>query len=116
MQNNSTIPKSRGWRRHHELRAQDAAAKAAIERALLAELGRPASARDQLAAEQLAALTVWARVLERRGKFKDAAAIRSEINRVIKASGFKPEPAASPKPAPGQQLQDIFASIVGERA
>ena len=96
MPNESTIatsvPKSRGWRRYQELRKQDAADKIDIMRGLLDGLGRPSTMADRLAAEQIASLTVWARILERRGRFEAAAEVRDQITRTQRANNFKPAP------------------------
>jgi hypothetical protein len=90
---------ARGWRRHHELRKQDAAERDRIAAALLDGLGRDPTEPDKIAAEQIAALTVWARVQERRGDFKGAAATRQQLTQAWRASPtFKPQPA-SQKPA-----------------
>jgi uncharacterized membrane protein YccC len=82
----------------HELRQQDSTAQAEIVAGLIADLGRSATTADQLAVEQIAALTIHARRLERRGSFDKAAAIRDQITRATRAFGVaKPQPA---KPAP----------------
>jgi hypothetical protein len=92
-------PKSRGWRRVAELRRQDEAAKQEIITGLINDLGRPATMNDRLAIEDIASLTIWARTLERRAKFADAAAVRDQISRARRASGIKPAPrVAVPKP------------------
>jgi len=89
---------SRGWRRVHELKRLDEAAKQEIISGLLSGLGRPATMADQIAVEQIAALAVHARRLERRNQFADAAKIRDQITRATRAFGVaKPQPAAAPK-------------------
>jgi hypothetical protein len=93
-------PLARGWRRHHELRKQDAAERDRIAAALLDGPGRPPTEPDKIAAEQIAALTVWARMQERRGDFKGAAATRQQLTQAWRASPtFKPQPAAAPSAA-----------------
>jgi hypothetical protein len=95
----STSPKlARGWKRYQELRVRDAADKAEIERGLLADLGRAPTTNDRLACEDIAALTIVARIYERRGQFAKAAAIRDQITRTRRTNNIRPEPAAaSPK-------------------
>jgi hypothetical protein len=66
--------------------------RAEIERGLLADLGRPATTNDRLACEDIAALTVLARDLERNGKFERAAKIRDQITRTRRTNNIKPEP------------------------
>src|SRR6476620_326848 len=92
------IPKSRGWRRYRELKQRDDADRQAIATELLAGLGRPSTMADRLAAENIASLTVWARVLERRGAFQGATEVRQQITQAARAfPAFKPQPAAPPK-------------------
>jgi hypothetical protein len=97
----STSPKlARGWKRYQELRAQDAAERDRIAAALLGGLGRAPTEPDKIAPEQIAALTVWARIQERRGDFRGAAATRQQLTQAWRASPtFKPQPAAAPSAA-----------------
>jgi hypothetical protein len=88
----------RGWRRYQQLRRQDAAERDRIAAALLEGLGRAPTERDRLAAENIASLTVRARTLERRGQFAEAAKVRQQVTQATRATGFKPQPAASQKP------------------
>lgn len=112
-----TTPKlARGWKRHHELKAADRAAKAEIEAGLLIGLGRTPTMADRLACEQIAALTILSRVLERRGRLAAAGKVRDQIVRAQRTNGLKPAPIETAKPAPGQALQDIFDKIASERA
>lgn len=103
------IPKSRGWRRYRELRKQDEADKREIERGLLDGLGRAPTMADKLAAEQIGALTVWARTLERRGRLEAAAEVRDQITRTQRATNFKPAPIA-PKPKP-TSIDDVWPDM-----
>jgi hypothetical protein len=90
--------KSRGWRRMHELRAEDEAAKRAIIDGLTSDLGREPTTSDRLAIEQIAALTIQARRLERRGQFAQATKVRDQITRSQRTNGIKPQPIEPPKP------------------
>lgn len=107
--------KSRGWKRTHELRAQDAAEKARIEQGFLDSLGRPPNEIDRNHAENCAVLTVVSRVYERRGDYENALDVRRQLAIAMKASGFRPAPVTPAKPAPGQELQNIFDQIASER-
>jgi hypothetical protein len=106
----TTTPKrlTRGWRRYQELRRQDAADRASIERGLIADLGRAPTMNDRLAIEDIASLTIWARILERRGQFAKAAEIRDQITRTRRTNNIKPEPAA-PQKAP--DIHDLLADV-----
>jgi hypothetical protein len=98
---------ARGWKRYQELRAQDAAERDRIEAALLNGLGRQPTEPDRLAAEQIASLTVWARIQERRGDFRGAAATRQQLTQAWRASPtFKPQPVASQKPDPAADARE----------
>ena len=113
MTDTATKPaKSRGWKRHHELRAADRAAKTAIEQGLLDELGRAPTMADRLAVEQIASLTILARTLERRGKIVAAGKVRDQIVRAQRTNGMKPEPPAPQKVDP---LAAIEAHIARRR-
>lgn len=101
---------ARGWKRYMELRRQGAAERDRIAAGLLAGLGGAPTVADQLAAEQIAALIVWARVQERRGDFKDAAATRQQLTQAWRASPtFKPQPAA--KPSAADRANDFRAEM-----
>ncbi|QIG94415.1 hypothetical protein [Bradyrhizobium sp. 6(2017)] len=92
------------------MRRQDAEAKAEIEGGLLAGLGRAPTMADRLAVEQIAALTVLARVLERRGKLQEAGQVRDQIVRAQRTNGLKPQPIEPAKPVdPMQALRDYAA-------
>jgi hypothetical protein len=60
-----------------ELRAADAAERQRIEAGLLADLGRPATMTDRVAAANIAALQVKAERLEHQGR--DAFELRKQI-------------------------------------
>jgi hypothetical protein len=95
----SAEPKSRGWKRHHELKRQDAVDKRTIIDGLVAELGRSATMSDMLAIEDLASLVITARIYDRRGNIAKAAETRAAINKVRKGSNLKPQPI-TPKSKP----------------
>jgi hypothetical protein len=93
----ATTSKIDGRTREARRRKQDAADREAITAALLESLGRTATMVDQIAAENLANLIVWARTLERRSQFAEAAKVRQQITQAVRATGMKPQPAASQK-------------------
>jgi hypothetical protein len=102
MPNKST---SRGWRRYRELRAKDDADRKAIAAGIIGELGRRATVVEQVAAENLAALIVWARTLERRGQHAAAAKVRQQVTQAQRATNFKPAPPAPAKPQATSPLE-----------
>lgn len=105
---------ARGWRRMRELRQQDNAARQEIIAGLVADLGRPATMRDQLAIEQIASLTVWARILERRGKFTEAAKTRDQITRTQRTNNIRPEkPAPAPRKSFREKIEERVANQEG---
>jgi hypothetical protein len=105
---NESPKRSRGWRRYQELRALDAAERSRIAAALLEGLGRPSTEPDRIAAEQIAALTVWARIQERRGDFKGAAATRQQLTQAWRtATAFKPQPPLQQKPSGDDFLAEM---------
>ncbi|MDI3561293.1 hypothetical protein [Bradyrhizobium sp. Arg816] len=110
------VPKSRGWRRYQELRRQDAADKIEIMRGLLDGLGRPSTMADRIAAEQIASLVIWARVLERRGALKAAAEVRDQITRTQRANNFKPQPAVPQKPSGDDFLEEMQTCATPQEA
>jgi hypothetical protein len=87
---------SRGWRRMRELAREADAKRKTLTAELLAGLGRPATAVDRIAAENLAALHVKAIRLEASGR--DATGVRQQITQAMRASGLRPDKPAPPKP------------------
>jgi len=86
----------RGGARIKELAAEAAVEREAIAAALLADLGRPPSAVDRIACQNLAALHVKASKLESNGR--NATEVRRQICQQLRAAGFKPAPATVPAP------------------
>jgi hypothetical protein len=105
----SYIPRSRGWRRYHELRAKDAQDKQGIIRGLLDGLGRESTMAERIAFEQIASLTIWARVLERRGRFDAAAQVWQQVTQARRSIGMKLEAAPSQPPPVRSAAEDIAA-------
>jgi hypothetical protein len=85
-----------------ELRAEAAREREALTVEILASLGRVPSAIDRIAAANLAALHVRANRIEASGR--DASAIRQQITQAVRATGFKPQPAAAQKPRTIQEM------------
>jgi hypothetical protein len=85
----------RGYARMIELAQQNKAKRDALAAELLGGLGRPPSAIDRVAAENLASMVVQADRLEAHGK--DASELRRQINQAMRTSGFKPAMAEPPK-------------------
>ena len=98
---------ARGRARMRELAQQSAAERDKLAAEILAGLGRAPSAIDRIAAANLAALHVRANRIEASGR--DASAIRKQIIQATRATGFKPQPAASQKPAPLKAIDDHLA-------
>jgi hypothetical protein len=92
----------RGKARMRQLAAEADAERKAIAAKILADLGRPASMLDEIAARNLAALDVRASRLEANGK--DATAVRQQITQAQRASGFRPAKPAEAKPPSIQEL------------
>jgi hypothetical protein len=104
--------KLRGWDAYHAHRRQDEADRQSIIDGLLADLHREATTADKLAVEQVAALTIHARRLERRGQFDRAATIRDQITRATRAFGvIKPQPpATAPKKSFAEKIEEAAAA------
>jgi phosphotransferase system HPr-like phosphotransfer protein len=75
-----------------ELRLEAAAERETLTAEILASLGRPASAIDRIAAANLAARHIRANRIEASGR--DASAVRQQITQAVRATGFRPQPAA----------------------
>jgi hypothetical protein len=88
---------ARGRARMRQLTKQYAIEHETLTAEILASLGRPASAIDRIAAANLAALHIRANRIEAAGR--DASAIRQQITQAVRATGFKPQPAAPQKSA-----------------
>ncbi|MBR0937300.1 hypothetical protein [Bradyrhizobium jicamae] len=89
-----------GSRRAKEVPAEIAKQREELAQRLAADLGRPATAIDGVAIEQLASLVTEARRLEARGRWTKAMEIRHEIAIAIKSTGLRPEPPVAAKSQP----------------
>lgn len=98
--------RQRGLVRMRQLASERLAQRQAIAAQILSELGRAPTTLDKIAANNLAALHVRADQLEAMGKNADA--VRQQITQAQRASGFKPEPAAT-KPQ-RQSIREMLAA------
>jgi hypothetical protein len=100
-----------GGRRTKARAAQDEAERNALTAELLQELGRPATARDRIAAANLAALHLRAIRLEANGR--DASEVRRQITQTLRAS-WRPD-KVEPKSA-GPTLAEYLKENYGKAA
>jgi hypothetical protein len=70
---------------------QDIIDRDAIIAGLIGDLGRVPTTNERLVFEDVAAQTVLARSLEARGRFEQAAEVRSSIARTRRATNFRSE-------------------------
>jgi hypothetical protein len=91
--------------------AEDEAERQAEAAKLVAGLGHPPTAVEQLVIEQLSARVVAGRRLRRQGR--DDSEQSRLVAQLLRSIGLKP--AVAPPPDPMQQLNTIFDEIAAER-
>jgi hypothetical protein len=96
---------ARGRARQKEIAAASEAERKVIETKIIESLGRPATALDELAAEQISAAVVRGR--RKRQVGRDDSEERRSIAQLMRASNFKPD---RPQPAPKLSIRDQLAA------
>jgi hypothetical protein len=105
---------ARGRKRMRELAQEAQAERESLAAELLAGLGRTPSTVDRIAATNLAALHVRAKRLEAAGR--DAVEIRRQITQMIRATGLRPAPVETAKPADPMAAIKAYGEQSGEAA
>jgi hypothetical protein len=96
MNGSEKTPLARGQKRMLELAVIAEAERVKLESAILAEIGRPASTLDKIAAETLSASVVRARRLRALGKSDSEE--RKTILQAVRATGLRSAAPTAPAP------------------
>jgi hypothetical protein len=96
------------------LAAEAEAERKALEASILANLGRPPTALDVIAAETLSATAVRARRLRACGRSDHSE--RQLLVQATRASGLRPQPPAAPKDDPATNWETYLATDDAEDA